>query len=121
MDWTTWLYLLSHLVNLIPASRERPIYAYREGDRVVICIVDAPDDLLLRYIDVEGYHIQPTYLTLYGEIQRREDGVYIKKGSGGAVVVQPAGSAGRVALVSDKHIYTVKIGKRGSCPHVRSI
>ena len=121
MDWTTWLYLLSHFVNLIPAYRERPIYAYRDGDRVVVCIVRAPEDMVLSLVDVEGYHVQPAYLALYGDLQRRGDVVYVKEGSGGAVVIQHAGSAGRVSLVFDKHTYTVKIGKRGSCPHVRGV
>jgi len=110
------LYLLTHLVSLLPFAKEKPYVAFREGGLVVICIYGLSKDLEVEAVDVGGYYIALDFVERVGPAELREGKIRIPKKTQAALLIKGAEWADEVKLHTNRGTHTLKVQKHGGCP-----
>lgn len=110
------LYLLTHLVSLLPLAKEKPYEAFREGDLVVICIYGLSKDLEVEAVDVGGYYLALDSVERVGPAELREGRILIPKKTQAALYIKGAEWADEVKLHTNQGTHKLKIQKHGRCP-----
>jgi len=110
------LYLLTHLVSLLPLAKEKPYEAFREGNLVVICIYGLSKDLEVEAVDVGGYYLALDSVERVGPAELREGKIRIPKKTQAALLIKGAEWADEVKLHTNQGTHKLKIQTRGHCP-----
>ena len=110
------LYLLTHLISLVPLAKEKPYDAFREEGRIVICIHDLPRDLEVEAVDVGGYYLALDAVEKIGPVELRDGKLHIPKKTQAALLIKGVEWADEVKLYTNQGIRTVKTQKQGRCP-----
>jgi hypothetical protein len=110
------LYLLTHLVSLLPLAKEKPYEAFREGDLIVICIYGLSKDLEVEAVDVGGYYLALDSVERVGPAELREGRILIPKKTQAALLLKGAEWADEVKLHTNQGTHKLKIQTRGRCP-----
>jgi hypothetical protein len=110
------LYLLTHLVSLLPFAKEKPYVAFREGGLVVICIYGLSKDLEVEAVDVGGYYLALDSVERVGPAELREGRLRIPKKTQAALLLKGAEWADEVKLHTNQGTHMLKIQTRGRCP-----
>jgi len=109
------LYLLTHLISLVPLAKDKPYDAFREEGRIVICIHDLPRDLEVEAVDVGGYYLALDAVEKIGPAELRNGKFHIPKKTQAALLIKGVEWADEVRLHTNQGIHTVKIQKRSRC------
>ena len=109
------LYLLTHLISLVPLAKEKPYDAFREEGRIVICINGLSKDLEVEAVDVGGYYLALDDVEKIGPVELREGKLHIPKKTQAALLIKGVEWADEVKLYTNQGIHTVKIQKRSRC------
>ncbi|MEM4651288.1 MAG: hypothetical protein QW086_05615 [Pyrobaculum sp.] len=110
------LYLLTHLVSLLPLAKEKPYAAFREGGLVVICIYGLSKDLEVEAVDVGGYYLAPESVERVGPAELREGKIRIPKRTQAALLIKGAEWADEVKLHTNQGTHKLEIQREGRCP-----
>ena len=110
------LYLLTHLVSLLPLAKEKPYEAFREGGLVVICIYGLSKDLEVEAVDVGGYYLALDSVERVGPAELKEGKIRIPKKTQAALLIKGAEWADEVKLHTNQGTHKLKIQKHGRCP-----
>jgi hypothetical protein len=109
--------LLSHLLSLIPLTKEAPYEAYKDGGRVVVCIQGLSTDLEIEAIDADGYYLALDRVETRGSAHLRQEKIHIPKKTQAALLIE-AGWAREVKLYTNHGVQALKVQRHGRCPHV---